>query len=146
MAELVYNEFKRALAEAEFDLGAGGSDIRAALLMSGTTADTEDDVNTLSGFTTLDDHDGSGYARVSLTNAIVENAGLNEVQYIPPDFTFTTVSKGTTETVMLFLFKHVTNDTDSVPFCSITDDYGLPADQYGEDLTFDTVTSFWSLG
>ena len=69
MATFLFNEWKRASLRAEIDLVT--DDIRAALVMSNTTADTEDDANTLSGFTPLDECNGAHYVRKALTGKSV---------------------------------------------------------------------------
>ena len=65
MASLTQNNLKRALLAGEIDLVA--DDIRGALLMLNTTADAEDEEVFMNGFTTLDECDATGYARVALT-------------------------------------------------------------------------------
>ena len=45
-----------------------GADLRVLLVMTNTTCDTEHDAQTLSGFTTLDECDGTGYARLNLAS------------------------------------------------------------------------------
>lgn len=64
MASLVYNEFKYRSAVAYMS----GKDIRARLVMTNTTCDTENDaVANLDDFSTIDPADATGYADVALT-------------------------------------------------------------------------------
>lgn len=63
MASVFYNDAKRAILAAYMS----GKDIRARLCMTNTTCDTENDnVQTLSDFTTIDPADATGYADVAL--------------------------------------------------------------------------------
>jgi hypothetical protein len=134
MANFVYNEIKRALFEAEIDLNAT-DDIRVLLVMTNTTADTEDDKDTISAFTTLDEYDGSGYARQALTGeAVAEDAANDRAEFDGGDATFTTLGAGTRSCQAAIVFKHVTNDTDSVPIAYI-DTGGFPFAGNGGDVT-----------
>lgn len=126
MANFVYNEAKRAHAEGEIDLGAAGDDMRVLLVMNTTTADTEDDVNVISGFTTLDELDDSGYARQALANEVVnEDAPNNRAEFDADDAVFTFNGDGTRDTQAAIVHKHVTNDVDSVPH-TFVDSGGFP--------------------
>lgn len=126
MANFVYNEAKRAIIEGEIDLGAGGSDVRVLLVMTNTTADTEDDVNTISGFTTLDELNDTGYARQALAGeAVNEDAGNNRAEADADDVAFTYNGDGSRNTQAAVYLKHVTNDTDSVPIAFV-DTGGFP--------------------
>src|SRR3990167_509352 len=63
MASVVYNEFKLRSAVAYMS----GKDIRARLVMTNTTCDTQNDgIAKLSDFTTIDPCDATGYADVAL--------------------------------------------------------------------------------
>ncbi len=120
MASFVYNEIKRALAEGEIDLGSGGDDIRVALVMSNTTADTEDDADVIDDFTTLDEYDGANYVRKALANeAVAEDAGNDRAEFDADDVTWSALGAGTRQCVGAVLYKHVTDDTDSVPIAFI---------------------------
>ena len=114
MASLVYNEFKRANAAGEIDLNA--HDIRCALLMTNTTADTENDgIVNVDDFTTLDEFDGSGYSRQALTNEAVNKDDANDrAEFDADDVAFGALGAGTRAVQGVLLYKHVTNDSDSV--------------------------------
>jgi len=63
MASVVYNEFKYRSAVAYMS----GKDIRARLVMTNTTCDTENDgIANLSDFSAIDPADAGGYADVAL--------------------------------------------------------------------------------
>lgn len=128
-----YNEFKRALARGEIDLQS--DDIRAMLVMSNTTADTEDDANTISDFSTLDECDGANYARQALANeAVNEDAANDRAEFDADNVVFSSLGAGTRQNVGLVVYKHVTNDADSVPLFYI-DTGGFPFDASGSDVT-----------
>lgn len=74
MAQVVYQGFHD-------DLEAGnvtdGADIRCMAVMTNTTTDTEEDAQTLSDFTTIDEVDGVGYAQADLANVTVTYDATN---------------------------------------------------------------------
>jgi hypothetical protein len=113
MASVIYNEFKRANAAGEIDLNA--DDIRVALLMSNTTADTENDTMVYVGdFTTLDECDGANYVRKALANEAVNKDDANDrAEFDADDVTWSALGVGTRQTVGALLYEHVTNDADS---------------------------------
>lgn len=124
MADFVYNEAKRAFASGEINLTS--DDIRIALVMTNTTADTEDDVNLMNGFSTLDECDDASYARQALANeAVNEDATNNRAEFDADDDAFTLAGDGTRDIQGMIVYKHVTNDTDSVPIAWI-DSGGFP--------------------
>jgi hypothetical protein len=134
MANFIYNEAKRAFAEGEIDLGA--DDIRVLLVMSNTTADTEDDKNTIDGFTTLDEYDGANYARKALANEVVnEDAANDRAEFDADDVTWSALGAGTRQCQAAIVYKHVNDDSDSVPIAFI-DTGGFPFDGNGGDVTF----------
>ena len=110
MASQVYNEFKRASAAGEIDLNA--DDIRIALLMTNTTADTENDGKTfISDFTTLDEFDGSGYVRKALANEAVNLDDPNDrAEFDADDVTFTALGAGTRSVQGVLLYKEGASD------------------------------------
>lgn len=139
MANFIYTEAKRAIMAAEIDFDLP-HDFRALLVMTNTTADTEEDVNTISGFTTLDELDDTGYARQSLAgDALNEDLVNNRAEYDANDISFTYNGDGTRNTQALIVYKNVTNDTDSVPIAFIdTGGFPINAGQTG------TVTIQWN--
>ena len=125
MANLVYTRAKAKFLSGDLDLNT--HDIRALLVMSNTTADTEEDTEFISGFTTLDEMDGTGYARVALTGEAVAADTTNDRGEFTSDvITFAGVDAGTRSVTALVLFRFVTNDADSIPIAYIdTDATGL---------------------
>lgn len=135
MANFIYNEAKRAIAEAEIDFGSGGSDIRALLVMTNTTADTETNVNTLSGFTTLDEMDGANYARIALSGEVVnEDSGNNRAEFDASDITWSNLGAGTRQVQAVIIYKHVGADSSNVPIAFI-DTGGFPFSANGGNVT-----------
>ena len=100
---------KLVKGELDFDL----ADLRVMLCMSNTTADTERNVSTLSGFTTLDKYDGSGYTDIDLGGvAIAIDAANSRVEIDYTDGTFgAAVGAGTRQWVGLLFYVRVDGTT-----------------------------------
>ena len=115
MATHVFNEAKRAILAGEIDLNA--HDIRIALLMTNTTADTENDgIVNVDDFTTLDEFDGANYVRKALTTEAVNKDDANDrAEFDADDVTWTALGAGTRSIAGILVFKFVTADTDNVP-------------------------------
>lgn len=110
----VYLPAKQKLLTGAIDLDT--DDIRAALLSTNTTADTETDKEFMNLFTTLDEFNGAGYARVALTSeAVNQDAGNNRAEFDAADTAWAALSNGTRLIQGCLLYKHVTNDADSIP-------------------------------
>lgn len=107
MASVVLNEFKRASAAAEIDLNA--DDMRILLLMSNTTADTQNDgVVNLADYTTLDEMDGANYVVKALANEAVNKDDANDrAEFDADDVTYTALGDGTRAVQGVELYKHV---------------------------------------
>ena len=137
MASFVYTNAKRAFLAGELNLAS--NDIRAMLVMANTTADTDKDVATIGAITTLDEMDGAGYARVALTGEAVSADNANDRgEFTADDIVFQNVSAGTRSVAAVVLYKHVTNDTDSIPLAYIDTASGItfPITPNGGDLRF----------
>lgn len=131
----IYNHLKHIQGQAA-NVDWVNDDIRVALVMSNTTADTEDDKTLMNAFTTLDEMDGAGYARGALANeAWAKDVANNRSEFDADDLVFTSVSAGTRQVVGALLYKHVTNDTDSIPLAYINGT-GFPFDPGGGNITF----------
>ncbi len=130
---LVYNEFKRANAAGEIDLDA--DDIRVALLMTNTTVDAENDgTATLSNYTDLDECDGANYARQALTSeAVVKDDGNDRASFDADNPTWNALGNGTRANKGALVYKHVTDDTDSIPIAFI--EFGSPQNPGGSNFT-----------
>ena len=108
MASLVYNEAKGFFADGTVDWDT--DDIRVALLMTDTTADTQnDDVHDLADFTTLDECDATGYARVALASEAVNiDDGNDRDELDATNASFTGLSGDATRDIQgALVFKYV---------------------------------------
>ena len=118
MANFLYVIAKTGLLDGSIDLNT--HDIRCLLVMTNTTADTENTKTTLSGFTTLDEMDGAGYTRQTLTGeAVAADNTNNRGEFTASDITFASVSAGTRNVAGAILYRHITNDTDAIPIAYI---------------------------
>ena len=111
MSGQLFNSF---LARAVRDYLTG--DIRAALLMSATTASAQNDgIQFVGDFTTLDECDAAGYARVSLTSEDVAVDDANDrAVFDADDLTFSGLGgDATRDYVGVLVYRHVTDDSDS---------------------------------
>ena len=133
MANFIYTHAKAALLNGDIDFAA--DDIRVLLVMTNTTVDTEVDVDTISAFTTLDEMDGANYARKALANeAVTEDEANDRGEFDADDVTWSALGAGTRNVQAAVVFKHVTDDTDSVPIAYI-DTGGFPFAASGADVT-----------
>lgn len=123
-----YTGAKQKLAKGDADFDT--LDIRALLVMSNTTADTERAAATLSGFTTLDEYDGAGYSRVDLGASTITQDNTNfrsEIDYT--DFTFgATVAVGTRQCVGMVIYAYVDGTAANDWPVAFVDTGGFPFD------------------
>lgn len=134
MASLVYNNFMDLLLKGDIDMVEGQDDLRVALLMSNTTADTEEEVTLMNGFSTLDEMDGANYDRKTLASQAVNLDGTNDrVEFDCEDLTWSSLGNGTRAVQGMLLLKHVTNDTDSIPLAFI--EFSSTQNPGGSDFT-----------
>ena len=134
MANFVYTTAKKGLMDGTIDLNS--HDIRALLVMTNTTCDTEEDKTFIDQFTTLDELDATNYARVALTSeAVAADDGNDRGEFTADAIVFSTVlNDGTRQVAGLVLFRFVTNDADSIPIAYIDD--GAPYTPGGGDITY----------
>jgi hypothetical protein len=126
--------FYKSLSNVNFSNWAS-LDVRAALLMTNTTGDTDVDAEFIDDITTLDEFDGSGYSRQALdSEALNVDAANNRVELDAADEVFSTLGNGTRQIAGILLYIHVTNDTDS-PVVAWIDSGGFPLHPDGGDLT-----------
>lgn len=92
-------------------------DWRAAMLMSNTTADTENDgISVVSDLNTLDECDGSGYTREALQNMSVSKDDANDRALIDADdIDFGEVGAATRAVQGVLIYHHDTDDDSSIP-------------------------------
>lgn len=99
-------------------------DVRVALLKSpgSTTADTQRDAATLSGFTTLGELVATNYVRKALAaEAVVQDNANNRAEFSgTTPVTWTALGGATNDTIgAVLVYAHVTNDADSWPIAYI---------------------------
>ena len=63
MAFLVSNKIKTYIMQGSLDFREAGDDLRLVLVMTNTTTDTEDDIQFIGSYTTLDEYDGGSRPR-----------------------------------------------------------------------------------
>ena len=134
MASVIANNFLRGLFQGEFNLAT--QDLRVMLLMTNTTVDTqlEDGSSTqnISDFTTLDEFDGANYVRKALaTETVQQDDTNNRADFSADNLTWTALGVGTRSIQGALLYRHVTNDTDSLPIAF----YEFSATPDGSDFT-----------
>lgn len=118
MASFVYTRAKELLANGGLDLDS--HDIRVALVMTNTTVDTEEDKLTISGFTTLDEMDGAAYVRKALANEVVNRDDVNNrAEFDADDVVWTALGNGARMIEGAVIYRHVTNDADSIPIAFV---------------------------
>jgi hypothetical protein len=106
MANFMYTPAKSRLLSGDLDLNA--HDIRVAIVMTNTTADTEQDASVMDDFTTLDEYDGSGYARQALAGeAVNTDAANNRGEFDANDIQFAALGAGTRQAAALLVYRHV---------------------------------------
>lgn len=106
MANFVYTPAKARLLSGDLDLNA--HDIRVALVMTNTSADTEQDAATLSAITTLDEYDGANYARQQILNeAVNTDLANNRGEFDGDDIQFASLGAGTRQAAGMLLFRQV---------------------------------------
>lgn len=133
MASFVYTPAKTALLNGDLDLAA--HDIRVLLVMTNTTADTDQDLANPGDFGTLDEMDGANYVRKALASeAVNEDTANNRAEFDAADVTWTALGAGTRQIAGLVVFRFVTNDADHVNIAYI-DTGGFPITANGGDLT-----------
>lgn len=128
------NAFNNALQKILLAYLVTGADIRVALLMTNTTADTDkDSINFVSNIGTLDECDAAGYARVALSTEASNVDDTNDrAEFDAVDASFTGLGGDATRAIQgALIIKHVTDDTDSIPiaFIDFTVDVSLAATQ-----------------
>lgn len=120
MASMLYPAFLRKLLLAYLVTGA---DIRVRLLMTNTTADTQQDaIDNIDDITTLDTCDASGYADVALTGeAASEDTTDNEAVFDANDASFTGLGGNATRDIQgALVYKYVDGtDANDIPICFV---------------------------
>jgi len=95
--------------------------IKAILVMSNTTADTDIDSDTVSAVGTLDESDDGGYTRQALANTTkTVNDTDDRAEFDADDIVFDGMNGGATrDYVGVLVYKEITDDTDSPPLAYV---------------------------
>lgn len=115
MASAVPNSAKVRLLNGGLDLDT--NDIRARLVMTNTTCDTEvDAINDLADYTTIDPSDATGYADVALASeAVAADDANNRAEFDATDISFTGLGGDASRAyqgVLLYRYVDGTNAND----------------------------------
>ncbi len=129
MASAVPNSAKALLINGGLDLNS--NDIRARLVMTNTTCDTEvDAINTLSNYTTIDPCNATGYADVALgSEAVNTDDTNNRAEFDANDVSFSGLGGDASRAIQgVLLYKYVdgTNAND-IPIAFIEFSSTIPA-------------------
>ena len=90
MASAIPNSAKLRLMNGGLDLDT--DDIRARLVMTNTTCDTQvDAINDLADYTTIDPCDATGYADVQLTESAAADDANDRAEFDANDISFTSL-------------------------------------------------------
>lgn len=117
MASNVKNIAKGRMMSGDMDLNA--DDMRLILVCTNTTADTDVDADN-TGTYTLDEMDGSNYARAALANEAVNIDDANDrAEFDCDDVVFATLGNGTRQVQGALIHEHITNDAASFPLCFV---------------------------
>lgn len=120
-------------------------DIRALLVMASSTAITDEDAEFLSDIGTLDECDGSGYARVALTTQSFDADLTNDRAIFTSDpLVFSAVGAASRQIFGYILYKHVGADSANIPIFW-KQPSGFPFEADGEDITINPhATDGWA--
>jgi hypothetical protein len=131
----VYTPAKYALMTGA--LAFNSSDMRVLLVMTNTTADTQEDVATFAAITTLDEFNGSGYVAGGgslAAETVTEDDTLNLAKFLASNFTFATLGAGTRQIQAAVVYKFNGSIAASQPVAFI-DTGGFPISANGGDIT-----------
>lgn len=130
----VYTPAKEQLAKGL--LAMHSSSWRVALVMTNTTALTDQDAATVAAISTLDEYNGSGYARATPGTPVVNRDDPNNrAEFDANDVTFSALGAGTRQAQAMLLIKNVDGTAaNDIPVAYI-DGTGFPFAGNGGDVT-----------
>jgi hypothetical protein len=133
VAAFIYNLAKRKLVTGDIDLNTDDMRVLLVKTSANTTTDTEDDTEFLSGFTTLGESNGSGYARQALSGEVVnDDSANNRAEFDASDVAFGALNGDTVGAALLY--KHVGADSANMPVM-YNDTGGFPVTLNGGTFT-----------
>lgn len=131
MASFVYTPAKKSLLDSDTLL----TDVRLLLVMTNTTADTDQDVKNIDDIGTLDECDGANYVRKAVgSEATSQDDPNNRAEFTFAAVTWTALGNGTRQLDGIVMYQHVVDDTDALLIAFI-DPTGWPLNPGGADLT-----------
>ena len=109
MADFIYTRATSSIATGTWDFSSATPDIRAALVTTNTTLDTEPDIATVAGATTEGELTTSGYTAngIALTSeAANEDAANNRTEFDAADITYSSLATATSnvQAVVVYAF------------------------------------------
>jgi len=120
MPNIGFTEGKQQIGSAGIDWV--NDDIRVLLVDDTCSASSEEDAVTISAITTLGELSGSGYVRKQLANKAVNKDNANDRSELDADdITWSSISAGTAAAAIVY--KHITDDTDSIPLLYIDSNF-----------------------
>jgi len=106
MANFVYTPRKTDFLNGDLDLAA--ADVRVMLVMTNTTADTDEDAHDLADISTLDEYDGANYGRQQIGSEAVNQDDANDrAEFDGGDIQFASLGVGTRQAQALLVYVHV---------------------------------------
>ncbi len=115
----VYTRATRNIMRGEMNFLEAGMNVRVALVMTDTTCDTNLDATTLSAFT-LDEFDGTNYARQNIDTQVVnEDTANDQAEFDGVNVQFSNLEAGTRQATGLLIYEHVGADSSNIPIAYI---------------------------
>ena len=125
MADFVYTESLADLMSGDIDLDT--HDIRCRLVMTNTTADTDEDAATWAAFSVPDEMDGANYAAVALTTeAVTADTANDRGKFDADDVTFSSLGVGTRNVLAVVVVKYVDGGNADIPIFYIDSGFSPP--------------------
>ena len=128
MASAVPNSTKANLMNGTLDLDT--NDIRARLVMTNTTCDTEvDAIAHLSNYTTIDKANSTGYADVVLTESVSADDTANTGKFTASNISFSGLGGDASRAYQgVLIYKYVDGtDANDIPVCYVDFPSTIPA-------------------
>jgi len=131
-----YTPFKERLLAGDVDMDEAANDVRVMLVMTNTTADTDQDAANIAAITTLDEYDGAAYVRKALANQVTnQDDPNNRGEFDADDITWTALGAGTRQAAGMVVYRHVDGTAaNDLPIAYI-DTGGFPFSGNGGNVT-----------
>ena len=134
-----YNKAKTLLAKGDLDLDVNS--IRIILVMGNSTVLSEPNTEFVDDFTTLDEYDGTNYARKILgSQAVTEQLANDRTYFTSSGVTWAALGNGTRTAIAMVIYKHVNNDADSPVLAVIDDPAIFPFNGGDQNVSIDPAT------